>query len=114
MAEFIRILAQVDDAKSVLSWLTSLGGFGITLIVSWMVLTGRLVLKREIERERGLLASAERSAEEWKRLALRGNDVTVRSQAIADKAIEIAVTAQSSQQGPAGPQGIQGPPGPRG
>jgi Na+-transporting methylmalonyl-CoA/oxaloacetate decarboxylase gamma subunit len=48
----------MNELSPLIDWLGKLGPFGLLLVVCWLVFTGKLVLKREIDREK------ERTAEE--------------------------------------------------
>lgn len=103
-----------DEVQHLLSWLTGLGGFSVFVIFGWLVATGRLVLRREIDRERGLLREMETERNQWRQAALRNTEMTERSQVLTAKAIELAGTTNQGPPGTQGERGLQGFAGERG
>jgi hypothetical protein len=104
---FIFHIAQAPDGSGqAISWFTSLGGFGVTMVGIWLVMTGRLVISRELDAEKARraedkkifeerLAESRALVQEWKTQAQRAMDVTSRSQSISTAAIEAAEKVKS-------------------
>ena len=61
---------QIAGIGTLLTWLGDAGPLGVTLWFVWMLKSGELVWKRELDK-------AELREAEWRRLALRGTDELV-------------------------------------
>lgn len=51
------------------------GPTGLLLLFIWLLMTGRLVWRRELDRAEGETKNAKADADEWKLMAMRGTDL---------------------------------------
>lgn len=71
----------MTELTPLIEWLSRLGPFGLLVVVCWLVFSGRLVLRRELDRER------EATAEERERRE-KAEEALDKARPVLEKAFE--------------------------